>query len=78
MTLSDVLAKLITTPATPAEVRVAGHLVRRMLDCETGEQIVRVPTRSQVSLIFCIHFNAQFIDNKYSLVPDAVSLVLKL
>ena len=48
MTLRDVLAKPVTQPATPAEVRAAGHLVRRILDRAPKEQVVRVPTRGQV------------------------------
>ena len=48
MTLRDVLEKPVTVPATPAEVKVAGHLVRRMLDGDPQNQLVRVPTRGQV------------------------------
>ena len=50
MTLQDVLARPVTVPATPAEIRVAGHLMRRMLDSDPNEQVVRVPTRGQVSI----------------------------
>ena len=48
MTLRDVLTKPVTQPATPAEVRVVGHLVRQMLGSDPGNQVVRVPTRGQV------------------------------
>ena len=67
VTLSDVLAKPVTTPATPAEVRVAGHLVRRMLDSEAGEQIVRVPTRGQVSfdLLYTLQFSVWTINTAH-------------
>ena len=57
MTLHDVLAKPVTVPATPAEIRVAGHLMKRMLDSDPDEHIVRVPTRGQVSMMHCIHLN---------------------
>lgn len=50
MTLRDVLARPVTVPATPAEIRVAGHLMRRMLDSDPNEQVVRIPTRGQVSI----------------------------
>ena len=61
MTVSDVLAKPVATPATPAEVQVAV----RMLDKarETGQQIVRVLNCDQVSLIFS-YPNTRFIDDK--------------
>ena len=57
MTLRDVLAKPVTVPATPAEVRVAGHLVRWILDSGPNEQVVRVPTRGQVSMMSCIQLS---------------------
>ena len=49
----DVLARPATLPATPAEMRVAEHLVRRILD-SSPEEVVEVPTRGQVSLMPCI------------------------
>lgn len=54
MTIKDVLAKPTTSPATPAEVRVAEHLVRRILDQDTahstkGKGVLKVRTRGQVS-----------------------------
>ena len=49
MTLREILEKPVTLPATPAEVKIAGQLVRRMLDGDPQNQLVRVPTRGQVS-----------------------------
>ena len=36
MTIKDVLAKQTTSPATPAEIRAAGHLVRRIMQHNSG------------------------------------------
>lgn len=52
MTIKEILAKPSTSPATPAEVRVAEHLVRRMMDDGTStssQGVVKVRTRGQVS-----------------------------
>ena len=49
MTL-DVLEKPIQAPPTPAETRVAEHLVKRLLD-SNEEYVVRVATRGQVNPI---------------------------
>ena len=45
MTIRDVLSTPKETPATPAEMRVAEHLVRKI--CTEG--VMKVPTRGQVS-----------------------------
>ena len=50
MTIKDVLAKPISSPATPAEIRATGQLVRRIMqqNVATGNQtVVKVPTRGQ-------------------------------
>lgn len=50
ITLGEVLARPTTSPATPAEQRVAEHLVRRILDnSESEDKVVKVPTRGQAS-----------------------------
>ena len=52
MTLSEVLARPTSSPATPAEMRVAEHLVRRIIDHNgSDERVFKVPTRGQVKLI---------------------------
>ena len=52
MTLRDVLVKSAALPATPAWVKVAGYLVRWMLDSAPEKQIAKVPTCGQIHLIF--------------------------
>ena len=52
VTLKDVLSKPVSTPATPMERRVTEHLVRRLLDESPEENIIKVPTRGQVSRIY--------------------------
>lgn len=55
ITIKDVLAKPMTSPATPAEIQATGHLVRRIMHqnaSSTDDQVVvKVPTRGQVSEI---------------------------
>ena len=48
MTLRDVLEKPVQAPRTPAEIRVAEHLIRQLLD-SNEEQLIRVATRGQVN-----------------------------
>ena len=48
MTLRDVLAKPVTVPATPAEIKVAGHLMRRMLDSDPNEQVEFPPVARSI------------------------------
>lgn len=68
MTIQDVLAKPTTSPATPVEVRVAEHLVRRIMDQATssstnGQGVVKVRTRGQVSKINTLHPKHMWIWN---------------
>lgn len=51
LTISEVLSRPTTSPVTPAEVRVAGHLVRKIMDSggSSSEGVVKVQTRGQVS-----------------------------
>ena len=54
LTLRDVFAKPVTLPATPAEMKVAGHLVRRMLGGNPQKQLVRVRCLEQFkSMKYC-------------------------
>jgi hypothetical protein len=48
-TLCDVLSRPSTSPATPAEVRVAGHLVRKILDQGDAKGVFNIPRRGKVS-----------------------------
>lgn len=49
MTVGEVMAKSAQSPATPVEVRLTEHLVRRMMDQSSdGQGVVKVPTRGQV------------------------------
>ncbi len=56
VTIEDVLAKPITSPTTPAESKATGHLVRRIMEqnsgCSRNKAVVKVPTRGQVTLYF--------------------------
>ena len=58
MTIKDVLAKPTTSPAIPAEIRAAGHLVRRIMEQNSGstenQAVVKVQTRGQVIKITLI------------------------
>ena len=56
MTLRDVLSKPTNLPPTPVEKKVTQHLVRRLLD-ESPQQVIRVPTRGQVSA-HSVHSNS--------------------
>ena len=47
-TISDVLSRPSTEPTTPAEVEVAGHLVRKILD-SSSNGVLQIPRRGQVS-----------------------------
>lgn len=42
ITLKDVLSKPVSIPATPTEMKVTEHLVRRLLDKSPEEQMIRV------------------------------------
>lgn len=63
MTMSEVLSRPFTSPATPAEVRVAEHLVKIIMDHGTGEsseeRIFKIPRRGEVSKP-CSSTNMQF------------------
>ena len=50
MTLQDILRKPATSPATPAELKAAHHLVRRLMNQEEGTSSasITVPTHGQV------------------------------
>lgn len=50
-TISDVLSRPSTSPATPAELKVAGHLVRKIMDQDSGNSrgVLKIPQRGQVS-----------------------------
>lgn len=51
MTVGEVMAKSRQSPATPVEVRLTEHLVRRMMDQSGDSQgVVKVPTRGQVTI----------------------------
>ena len=55
MTIKDVLTKPTTSPATPVEIRAAGHLVRRIMEHNSGNQaVVKVQTQGQVIKITLI------------------------
>ena len=58
ITIEDVLAKPATSPATPAEIRATGHLVRRIMHQNAGsaetQAVVKVSTRGQVSKVTLI------------------------
>ena len=57
MTIQDVLSKPTTSPATPAELKVTGHLVRKIITSDTKHQgVVKVPTGGQVSEITLIKY----------------------
>ncbi len=51
VTISEVLARPSTSPATPAEVKVAEHLVRKIMDQSSGDAkgVFKIPRRGQVS-----------------------------
>ena len=51
VTISEVLSKPSTSPATPAEVKVAEHLVRKIMDQSSGDAkgVFKIPRRGQVS-----------------------------
>ncbi len=52
LTIGEVLSRPSASPATPAEVKVAGHLVRKLMDhgsSSSSEGVVKVQTRGQVS-----------------------------
>ncbi len=54
VTLRDVLDKPSTSPATPAELRTAQHLVRRIISQDEGSStagVISVPTSGQASQI---------------------------
>ena len=46
--MGDVLSRPTDLPATPAERRVAGHLVIKILSQTSDEEAVKVPTSGQV------------------------------
>ncbi len=52
LTIGEVLSRPSASPATPAEVKVAGHLVRKLMDhgsSSSSEGVVKVQTCGQVS-----------------------------
>jgi hypothetical protein len=60
MTLRDVLSKLAAAPPTPAEKKVANHLVKRLPN-ESPEQVIRVASsRGQVSRVLCSMFYVRY------------------
>ena len=54
-TMSDVLSRPSNLPATPAERRVAEHLVRKIITRNESERqgVLRVPTSGQVCVNYC-------------------------
>lgn len=50
MTIQDVLSRPTSSPATPAEVKVAEHLVRKLMDPSTSstQGVLKVKTSGQV------------------------------
>lgn len=56
ITIGEVLSRPTDLPATPAEKKVAEHLVRKIInhqgDSDSREGVVRVPTRGQVSMYY--------------------------
>ena len=48
-TIDEVLSRPITTPATPAEMRVAEHLVKKIIDSSESKDIIQIPRRGNVS-----------------------------
>lgn len=58
MTVSEVMAKSAQSPATPVEVRLTEHLVRRMMDQSSdGNGVVKVPTHGQVTFYYTVTSN---------------------
>lgn len=49
MTITEVLSRPATSPATPAEVKVAEHLVRKIMDQSSSSESEEIPRRGQVS-----------------------------
>ena len=51
LTISEVLSRPSSSPATPAEVQVAGHLVRKIMNHSDGtsQGVIKIPQRGQVS-----------------------------
>ena len=48
VTMSDMLSRPTNLPATPAERKVAGHLVKKLLNQNCNEGVLKVPTSGQV------------------------------
>lgn len=64
LTIGEVLSRSTTSPVTPAEAKVAGHLVRKLMDqgsSSNADGVVKVQTRGQVSNCiqtkYIIHYN---------------------
>ena len=50
--IKDILSRPTSLPATPAEKKIAEHLVRKIMSCqgESDEGVVRLPTSGQVCM----------------------------
>lgn len=70
VTLKDVLTRPVSSPATPMERKVTEHLVRRLLDENTGEAI-KVPTRGQVGCSLQYQFHNLLHNNSTAPHPCA-------
>ena len=55
MTMSEVLSRPTNVPATPAEMRVAEHLVKKIINDQSesdSKGVLRVPTSGQVYIYY--------------------------
>ena len=60
VTISEVLSRSSTSPATPTEARVAEHLIKKFIDKESPEGFIKIPRqRGAVSKLF--HSNKKYI-----------------
>ncbi len=87
ITIQDVLTKPITSPTTPAEIKATWHLVRRIMQqnsgCSGNQAVVKIPTRGQVTPHSCTHKFCNLVSHLFSPSPwyhslDAVFEVVRL
>lgn len=81
MTISEVLSRPSTSPATPAEVRVAEHLVKKIIDQSSGESsegVFKIPRRGEVSKLLCIVTKNIITLYLYKITANHLSAIAKL
>ena len=64
VTMSDMLSHPTNLPATPTERKVAGHLVKKIINQNCNEGVLKVPTSSQVRciILMTIDYNLPIIN----------------